>query len=761
MEPLRADDPGELGSYRLLRRLGAGGMGRVYLARSPGGRTVAVKVVRPDLAADEDFRTRFRHEVEIARAVSGRYTAPVVDAAPDAPLPWLATSYVLGPDLTEVVDAHGGLPERTVVALGAGLAAALTEIHASGLIHRDLKPSNVLLAADGPRVIDFGIARAIDGNRLTQTGVVVGSPGYMPPEQAMGGDVGVAGDVFSLGAVLAFAATGRNAFGEGSSHAAMLYQVVHAEPDLTGVPQRLQGLVRACLLKDPAQRPTPTEVVAALAPHGVESVLTDWLPSAVASTIATHAAGILDLEAPEGPTARPAAAFGPPATAVDASGGGAGPLPGGPSQYGTPAPGTFGSPAPATVASGLTRSERAMASRRRILGVAVGALGVAAVGGGSAWWLRKDDGPSASPGGDVGSGAEPEAFATPPDGVAPQPLWHRSTAEDSISSTRRLLTHEGMLLISADPFIAYDVKNKGKKRWTSTTDLPVGSPLLLAGGKLFMASTEGDGVLIGLNARTGREAWRSRLGRKLRVEKTIAVDEKNVYVTVTDLGESRSATDFRTAVAAINHSTGRQTWLRRRDWGTDDYDVDGTVVGKRLIYTDSKMNITVRDTATGEQLWSNKIGDDWQWTPAAADGLIFLPGENLTGVDIDSGDVRWTLPPNGRRGFDSPTYIDGVLYVRDHDDGVWAVNAKSGRKIWLCEDSGARRSPTEFLRVGSTLYGASAMDEGGVVALKAKNGEPRWNYNDTKTPGAPWHLAASGNRLLVTHGSEIYALPAV
>ncbi len=356
---------------------------------------------------------------------------------------------------------------------------------------------------------------------------------------------------------------------------------------------------------------------------------------------------------------------------------------------------------------------------------------------------------------------KPEKFTTPPDGVAPQPLWHKSTAEDSISSTRRLLTHEGMLLISADPFIAYDVKDQGKKRWTSAAELPVGAPLLLAAGKLFMVSTEGDGALIGLNARTGREAWRSRLGKKLQVENMIAVDEKNVYVTVTDFGESRSATDFRTAVAAINHSTGRQTWLRRRDWGTDDYDVDGTVVGKRLIYTDSKMNITVRDTGTGEQLWSNKIGDDWQWTPAAADGLIFLPGENLTGVDMDSGDVRWTLPPNGRRGFDSPTYIGGVLYVRDHDGGVWAVNAKSGRKIWLCEDPGARQAPTEFVRVGPTLYGASAMDEGGIVALKAKNGEPRWNYNDNKTPGAPWHLAASGNRLLATHGSEIYALPAV
>ncbi|WP_138905575.1 serine/threonine-protein kinase, partial [Streptomyces albidochromogenes] len=316
MEPLQSDDPRELGPYRLLARLGAGGMGRVYLARSPGGRTVAVKVVRQDLATDQAFRQRFRHEVDIARAVSGRHTAPVVDAAPDAPLPWLATAYVLGPDLTDVVASHGALPEPTVRALGAGLAAALQEIHAAGLIHRDLKPSNVLLAPDGPRVIDFGIARAVDGSRMTRTGVVVGSPGYMPPEQALGKDVGTAGDVFSLGAVLAFAATGRSAFGD-LAPAAMLYQVVHEEPDLAGVPPMLTGLIRACLAKDPAGRPSPAEILQSLAPGGTGEVLADWLPSAVASTIATHASRILDLDTPAHGTSP--AAYGPPPTVLDAS----------------------------------------------------------------------------------------------------------------------------------------------------------------------------------------------------------------------------------------------------------------------------------------------------------------------------------------------------------------------------------------------------------------------------------------------------------
>ncbi|MFD4623049.1 PQQ-binding-like beta-propeller repeat protein [Streptomyces sp. NPDC058475] len=784
METLQPDDPRELGSYRLLRRLGAGGMGRVYLARSPGGRTVAVKVVRPDLAADGDFRRRFEHEVEIARAVSGRYTAPVVDADPGAALPWLATAYVLGPDLTDVVDAHGALPEHTVRALGAGLAAALQEIHAAGLIHRDLKPSNVLLAADGPRVIDFGIARAVDGNRMTQTGVVVGSPGYMPPEQALGRDVGTPGDVFSLGAVLAFAATGRNAFGDDAvSHAAMLYQIVHGEPDLTGVPQSLLGLIRACLLKDPSQRPAPGELVTALAPGGVATVLTNWLPSAVASTIATHAAGILDLEAPDDQ----APVFGPAPTMPEGTPApGTTPAPGygtpsgGTPGYGTPAPaygtppgGTpapaygGGSPLPGTVHLGPSGTAPAAPSRRRFLGLTAGVAGVAVLGGGTAWWLSRDGGGSsdATTGADGGArgGAAPaeENFTTPPAGTAPQPLWHKSVAEDSISPDLALLTHDGLLLISGDPLVAYDVKT-GRARWSKKGVCRPGAQLLFHGGKLFLSDGEYDGVLVARDVSTGEEAWRSRLGKTLTVQDTIAIDNKNVYVTVSDSSDTQSATKDRTAVAAISHTTGKKVWLQKRDWGTKDYDVQGTVSGKYLVYADSSYNLTARDTATGEQLWTKKVGDDWSWQPTVAAGLVFLPGEKLTAVDAETGATRWTLSPNGRRGFVNPTVIDGVLYTSDYDDGVWAVNVKTGKRIWLCEDPGADEAPETFLRAGTTLYGASGpLDGGGIVALDARTGKARWMYDDNKESGEPWQVALEGNRLLVTHGYEIYALPAV
>ncbi|MHC8424427.1 serine/threonine-protein kinase [Streptomyces sp. NB004] len=760
METLQSDDPRELGSYRLLGRLGAGGMGRVYLARSPGGRTVAVKVVRPDLAADSDFRTRFRYEVEIAKAVSGRFTAPVVDSDPDAPLPWLATSYVLGPDLTEVVDVHGALPEHTVRALAAGLAAALQDIHAAGLIHRDLKPSNVLLAADGPRVIDFGIARAVDGNRMTQTGVVVGSPGFMSPEQATGKDVGTAGDVFSLGSVLAFAATGRAAFGDGAAaHASLLYQVVHGEADLTGVPSSLLGLIRACLMKDPAQRPKPGEIVAALAGQGVDAALHDWLPSAVASTIATHAAKILDLEAPE---SRPAAAFGPAPTMLNGTSSTV------PTGYATPPGGTpgpaYGTPPPGTVSLGPDGSPAPVRSRRRVLGMALGGVAVVAVGGaGAAWTLSSDDGGGDTAAGAPGRGgsAQPadENFTTPPAGVAPQPLWHKSAAEDSTTTGVPLLTHDGLLLVSGDPLVAYDVKT-GKARWTKPGICRPGAQLLFHDGKVFLADGDHDGALVAYDVMKGEEVWRSRLGKQLSVEDTIAIDDKNVYVTATDYAQARSATKYRTAVAAISHTTGKPTWIQHRDWGTKDYDVQGTVSGKYLVYADSNLNLTVRDTATGGQLWTKKIGEEWTWRPAVANGLVFLPGDELTAVDADKGSTVWTLSPAGRRGFNNPTVIDGVLYTSDHDDGVWAVDVKTGKRTWLCDELDVE-GPETFVRAGATLYGATGALDGGIVALDAGSGKSRWTYSDSKGVGEPWQVALSGNRLLATHGHEVYALPAV
>ncbi|MER5298259.1 protein kinase [Streptomyces lasiicapitis] len=257
--PLLPEDPEDLGGHRLLSRLGAGGMGQVYLARSVGGRLLAVKTVHEHLAADARFRERFRREATAARAVTGAHTAAVVDADPDADRPWLATAFLPGVTLRQAVAATGPLTAEVTRALAAALAEALASVHAAGIVHRDLKPSNVLLTADGPRVIDFGIARATGEHAhgpLTATGSILGTPGYMAPEQILGGATGPATDVFALGAVLAFAVTGASPFGAGPV-AVLLYRAAHEEPELGDVPDRagLRKLVAACLHRDPARRP--------------------------------------------------------------------------------------------------------------------------------------------------------------------------------------------------------------------------------------------------------------------------------------------------------------------------------------------------------------------------------------------------------------------------------------------------------------------------------------------------------------------------
>jgi serine/threonine protein kinase len=258
---LQPGDPPQIGPYQLLNRLGNGGMGRVYLGRSPGGRLVAVKVISPELADSADFRTRFAREVAAAQQVSGLFTAPVVDARVDGTMPWLVTAFIRGPSLEEAIARSGPLPAVSVLDLAAGLAEGLGAIHSAGLVHRDLKPTNVILAEDGPRVIDFGISRAAGDTALTRTGLVMGSPGFMSPEQAEGRDVGLASDVFSLGGVLVFAATGRTPFGNGPT-AAVVYRIVHGQPDLERIPGPLRALISRCLAKDATQRPTTGQLLA-------------------------------------------------------------------------------------------------------------------------------------------------------------------------------------------------------------------------------------------------------------------------------------------------------------------------------------------------------------------------------------------------------------------------------------------------------------------------------------------------------------------
>ncbi|MEU9119255.1 MDR family MFS transporter [Streptomyces sp. NPDC048506] len=361
MDQLISSDPTHIGPYRLIARLGAGGMGLVYLGRSEAGRTVAVKVVQEEHAQHPEFRRRFAREVAAARRVGGSWTADVLDADTDAAVPWVATQYIPGPDLTTVVaNDFGPLPENSVRVLANRLALALQAVHEAGLIHRDLKPSNVLVTVDGPRVIDFGIARAMDslaGDSLhTRTGMLIGSPGFMSPEQVRGLELTPASDVFCLGAVLVYAATGRLLFGATETGLnAHLFRIAEEEADLTGVPESLLDLVRECLAKDPAERPTLQQVAARTeadadggegtdgneGTNGGKGTDEEWLPGAVLAQLGRHAAKLLDY-APETAVGTPATApTGAPVPAADPR------LPSGPPQSSAPPPPAYAPTAPA------------------------------------------------------------------------------------------------------------------------------------------------------------------------------------------------------------------------------------------------------------------------------------------------------------------------------------------------------------------------------------------------------------------------------
>ncbi|MET8184116.1 serine/threonine-protein kinase [Streptomyces sp. NPDC005336] len=743
MQPLHGEDPDVLGAYRLLARLGAGGMGRVYLARSPGGRTVAVKVVRPELAEDEEFRARFRHEVGIARAVSGPYTAPVVDADTEAVLPWLATAYVLGPCLDEVIAAHGPLPEASVRALGAGLASALEVIHGAGLVHRDLKPSNVLLAADGPRVIDFGIARAVDGARMTSTGIVVGSPGFIPPEQASGQVAGPQGDVFSLGVVLAYAATGELAFGHGSA-AGTLYRVVHGEADVSNVPEALRPLVTACLAKDPQARPRPEEMKAALAGEGMPSVVDNWLPGPVASTIARHATRILDLDTPlrndVGSAVRTP-------TAVD--------------QCIATSPTQTSQPQSQSQPNSRASAPAAASSRRRFLALGAGA-GVLAVGGGVAWAFtgggRKET--PAENTSESATGLAPENFTTPPAGTSPKLLWHAKVKPLSLEYAVRPRVIGNLMVLSGDPLVAHNVVT-GKRKWASPGMAGPGAQLIHSAGLLFFRSPKYDGDFIGINPATGKEAWRSRLGGKYDQPEPIAADSKRVFVIAQVLDEDPTKT--LTVIAAVDIKTREVVWNEPRSNGSGDTDVVATTDGQHIVYTDDLHNLTVRRAADGEQLWTRPVGEDLAYRPVIHRDKVVIGGASMRAFGLKNGHARWSLPSGHKNPFDheSLTLEGDTIYAAVQNGGVWAVDASSGKKLWKSTDLGRRPAPKEFVSVGGSVYAATFFESGGVYAFDAKNGKLRWTYIDGVHDDGEWHVVAAGRRLVVTHTDRLYGLPAV
>ncbi|OIV38037.1 hypothetical protein BIV57_07940 [Mangrovactinospora gilvigrisea] len=749
MEPLEPADPLTLGPYRLVARLGAGGMGRVYLARSGGGRTVAIKVVRAELAGDTAFRRRFAREAATARRVGGRCTAPVVDADPDAATPWLATEYVLGPPLDEAVARFGPLPEQSLRALGVGLAEALTDIHAAGLVHRDLKPSNVLMAVDGPKVIDFGIARALDEERLTSTGLVIGSPGFMSPEQASGAEVTPASDVFALGSVLVFAATGVLPFGDGPS-AVQLYNVVHEPPELTGVPESLLPVIRACLTKDPAKRPQPASLAGE---GGLAALLGEsggWLPGPLASSIASHAASIMDMDAPDAPDHFPQPVA---ATVREGGAGGAGGAAGAGSAggAGTSGPGASGA---GTTQVGGGPSGPGRPSRRKLLAAAIG--GGAVVAGGAAWGITAL----------VGGSGSPSTGPTRAPGQAPDADWR--TTVPPASSAGRPVVSGGTVLLPVDPtaapssgaaVVAVDAASH-RTLWKKPGSAISGQPVV-GGGKTVLLR---DGAqLRGYDARGGQQRLDDRPGAPWQV---LAADATAAYLVVRAAGGAWSLT-------AVDLSTRRPRWTKPLPaGGAPGTGAAAALDGGSLVYASGTGYLTCRATADGGEAWhaSGKLTSPAPM-PVIADGTVYVrDGSN----DPDSGTARLLRFPlrgpgtptplatagDGDGGVSAPAATGGAVFVVAGRSLV-AYDTASHQQKWSVDLVYGIDGQATVLAGSGTVYVAETGSLG-IQAFDASSSKQLWTFRsgDASTASQNWTATLSGGRLYAVLGTALYRIPA-
>ncbi|MET9914950.1 PQQ-binding-like beta-propeller repeat protein [Streptomyces sp. NPDC006476] len=805
MEPLSPDDPEKLGPYRLVARLGAGGMGRVYLATSPRGSVVAVKAIRPELTGDRKFHIRFRREVEAASVVSSSYTAPVVDADPDGVTPWLATAFIPGPTLAEAIAEHGPLPVDSALALGAGVAEALMAVHAAGLVHRDLKPSNVLLATDGPRVIDFGIVRASDGYDLTHSGVLFGSFEYMCPEHATGDPIGPEGDVFSLGSVLAFAATGRAPF-SGSSVATVLYQVVHGIPDLTDVPEPLEKIISLCLARDPDLRITADRLAAACAPGGVEQVLGDnWLPAPVTASITRRTAAMKDLDnalwtldpAVLAPAAQVSAAQ-PPADPVSAGAdsslpGIAGPehgvefvhaagtggladqdLPTSPTATAMGADAGVGVAAPyaGTQAHGLgaesgpgvgtiteppgpthptspsprnhrAPSSRPGVSRRAILAASLGTAGV--IGGGGAVLITR---------------SKDEGQAGQPIGPAPKPSW--TFRSDPLLQAPAVFVN-GTALVKTRPgnLVCLDLKDGTRSKWVYRGISHSPTPPLLAYGAVVALGL--GSTVIGVDPADGTERFTLDFGPDFRFDTLLGSDADHV-VTIIGLRFQRQS-DGEGAATSSEAVFGTDLQARRTSIipiSPEDVGItlQPVILPGAFVYADGLRNVTVRNTDDSSVRWKYPVGYDLRPGLAVLDQTVFAIGRELIALDLANGRLRWRVKADHGQ-FASLGAARGTVYVTGTDPhGVYAFDAQTGSRRWFC--------PTPRLNVDHpvvtgphAIYVQAFENRHGFYAIDTVRGRILWNFTDGRETGVnDWQLACDeGGHLVAQHFDRTYSLP--
>ncbi|WP_411095348.1 PQQ-binding-like beta-propeller repeat protein [Streptomyces sp. 021-3] len=726
VEQLTQHDPRRIGPFEVLSRLGAGGMGLVYLARSASGRRVAIKTVRTELAEDQLFRVRFTREVEAARAVSGFYTAAVVDADPRAPVPWLATAYVPAPSLEEIVNECGPLPAPAVRWLAAGIAEALQSIHGAGLVHRDLKPSNVLVVEDGPRVIDFGIASGVSNTRLTMTNVAVGTPAYMSPEQAKDSrSVTGASDVFSLGSTLVFAATGHAPY-HGANPVETVFMLLREGPDLEGLPEELRPLIESCMQMEAPLRPSPADLQAQLAPHLFGSGSDDsgtasaWLPESAVGLIEERRGGRVAVSAgnrgrpavppppPRRPPVPPPPAYTPDEQSPEPVWPGDGAPDGGPVRL-------AGLPVP--IGPGPRVADSKAAARR-----------AAPPGGGlAASWSRgagAPGGPAAPPVPTV-----PPPTAPPDAGPASWRPWRFRMSND-VWGTPTLAGD--LVYVTSFEVHALDVAT-GRRRF-KTRD--VAWSMAVADGRIHAS----DGpTLYALDAADGSDLWRMPTDAWVYSLKA----DRGTVVTGTRGG----------GVQAWEAANGEKLWEltgAQTDFETPEA---GPVVHDGTVYVWQDARLRALEARTGQERWSYPIGDaaSCGGVPVrltqASDGYVYVAaGTRALAIDVLGGHVRWHFespavflsPPAFAPG---PAVTGGGVYLTDYLGTVYALDATDGRDRWRIATE-ARSATEPVLVSGGHVHVGSGK---GLYTLDAVTGTPKWRFQaGGEVIGSP---VAAGGRI--------------
>ncbi|MVO86068.1 PQQ-binding-like beta-propeller repeat protein [Streptomyces sp. p1417] len=745
VDQLTQHDPRRIGPFEVLGRLGAGGMGLVYLARSASGRRVAIKTVRTELAEDQLFRVRFTREVEAARAVSGFYTAAVVDADPRAAVPWLATAYVPAPSLEEIVNEHGPLPTQAVRWLAAGVAEALESIHGAGLVHRDLKPSNVLVVEDGPRVIDFGIASGVSNTRLTMTNVAVGTPAYMSPEQAKDSrSVTGASDVFSLGSTLVFAATGHAPF-HGANPVETVFMLLREGPDLEGLPAELRPLIESCMQMEAVRRPTPNDLQSQLAPHlfasegnGDDSgTASAWLPERAVALIESRRGGRPPVRVASGAGGGSGGRGGRPAGPVPA-------VPPPPRQAPAHAP-----PAPAPAMPSHAAAPPAVPSQAP--SVAASQPFHAPLGG------VPDAGPVQLAGAQVPIGPGPRVAearaALPPVDSGLAGSWSRSAPAPAPAAAPDRQGHAAPTGHGAGAAPAAGAPASWRP-WRFRMSNDVWGTPAVAGNLVYVTSFEVHALDVG----TGRRSFKTR-----DVAWSMAVADGRIHASdgptlyaldgadgsdlwriQTDAWVYALQADRGTVVTATRGggvqgweaANGEKLWEitnAQTDFETPEAApviVDGTV----YVWKDARLRAV--DARTGIERWSYPVGDAASCggvpvrVTQAADGYVYVAaGTRVLAVDVAAGHVRWHFeapavflsPPTFAPG---PAVTGGGVYLADYLGTVYALDATDGRDRWRIATE-SRSSVDPVLVADGHVHVGSGK---GLYTLDAVTGTPKWRF---------------------------------